>query len=183
MNIRSTSGTVHINMGTGILPWLPSSSETNRTFETTINTQSGAVTGSLVAGNGGTTYIETQSGSITLTVHALDSHHKDQPSRLATRSQSGAQVLNVASSSGHELRSWIAHHVAMGSASLKLDYPRKWVGKLHMKSFGSGSMHASGSNLHFEQDSSREKYAWRGEGALQEVEILAQGSGSAVFSC
>ena len=170
-------------MGKGILPWLPSSDGTNRTFETSISTQSGSVGGSLVAGNGGLTTVETGSGSIKLTVHALDLGRKEETSRLETTSGSGSQALSVASSSSHDLRNLQATHLARSSGSLRIYYPRRWLGKLHMQSFGSGSMHASGSGLEFDQDSKREKYAWRGEGDLKGVEVIAKGSGSATFTC
>lgn len=183
MNIRAQSGSVRIQMGKGILPWLPSSDENNRTFETSISTQSGSVSGSIVAGNGGATTIETTSGSIRLTVHVLDLGPKGKTSRLETVSGSGSQTLTVASSSSHDLRNLEAMHLVKSSASLRVDYPRRWLGKLHMKSMGSGSMRASGSGLEFAEDGNREKYAWRGSGDLNEVELVLQGSGSARFSC
>lgn len=170
-------------MGTGIMPWLPSSDATNRTFETSINTQSGSVTGSLLGGNGGTTKIETHSGSMSLTIHTLDLGPYGQVSKLQTQSQSGSQQLKVSSSSNQDLRNLEATHIASGSASIRLDYPRRWQGKLHMKSEGSGSMVARGSGLEFEQDGNREKFAYRGEGDLKTVDILGMGSGSGVFFC
>ena len=183
MKIRTTSGSVRISMGKGILPWLPSSDETNRTFETTINTQSGSVSGSIVAGNGGLSTIETESGSIKLTVHVLDLGPKSQVSRIQTTTGSGSQTLTVVSSSADDLRNLEALHLVKSSGSMRVDYPRRWQGKLHMQSLGSGSMKASGSGLQFHQDGNREKYGWRGEGDLNEVEIVLQGSGSGSFVC
>lgn len=183
MKLKTQSGSVRIQMGRGIVPWLPSSDETNRTFETSISTQSGSVGGSLVAGNGGLTTVETGSGSIKLTVHVLDLGPKGQNSRLETTSSSGSQSLTVASSSSHDLRNLEATHLVRQSGSQRIEYPRRWLGKLHMQSRGSGSMSASGSGLQFDQDSNREKYGWRGDGELNEVEIIGLGSGSARFSC
>jgi hypothetical protein len=183
MKIRTESGSVRISMGRGIVPWLPSSDETNRTFETSISTGSGSVGGSVVAGNGGLTTVETSSGSIKLTVHVLDLGPKGKVSRLETITGSGSQGLTVASSSSHDLRSLEALHLSRQSGSVRVDYPRRWLGKLHMQSMGSGSMKASGSGLQFEQDGNREKFAWRGDGDLNEIEIIGQGSGSGSFTC
>ena len=184
LRLSSKSGSIRVQMGKGIIPWLPSSHDTNRTFDTQISAQSGSVSGSLLAGNGGTTRIETRSGSISMDIHILDLGPSGQTSKLGTYAQSGSQALRVMSSASSELRNLEAEHIAYGSASFKIDYPKKWYGQLHMVSQGSGSMMARGDHLDIVQRSNREIYAYRGEGKdLKQVEIIGEGSGSAVFSC
>jgi hypothetical protein len=185
LTLRTKSGSIRINMGDGILPWLPSSDQTNRTFLSTLNTKSGSVTGSLVAGNGGATSIETASGSITLTVHMLDLGPKDAKNHLTTTSQSGSQVLNVLSSSTEYLSSLAARHIVHGSASVRVDYPRRWTGYVKMVSQGSGSLSVVGSGLHYVVDERRQKVAWREPKVEKpnDVEIVLQGSGSGSFVC
>jgi hypothetical protein len=185
LTLRTKSGSIRINMGDGILPWLPSSDQTNRTFMTSLNTKSGSVTGSLVAGNGGSTLIETSSGSITVSVHMLDLGSKDSKNHLSTISSSGSQTLNILSSSTEYLSSLAARHIVHGSGSVRIDYPRRWTGFVKMISQGSGSLNVAGSGLHYVVDERKQKIAWREPKVEKpnDVEIILQGSGSGSFVC
>ncbi|KPI36863.1 uncharacterized protein AB675_11842 [Cyphellophora attinorum] len=184
MKLSTRSGSIRVRMGSGIVPWLPSSDATNRTFQSTLETTSGSVSGSLLAGNGGTTAIETQSGSLSLTIHALDSGGpKGSTSKLSTTTQSGSQNIKVSSSSTEDLKNWEAEHVVRGSGSMGLSYPRRWVGRLEMRSMGSGSLSARGSGLVLERGGSKEVSGWRGDREGRVVAVEAQGSGSVRFLC
>jgi hypothetical protein len=184
VRVRTQSGSVRINMGQTRWPWPSKPTDgNNRTFETSIATQSGSVSGSVLAGNGGLTTIETASGSIRLNFDVLAEGSNNATSRIETISQSGSQTISVAAASSGDLSTLSALHLMRGSGSASISYPTSWIGKLHMQCMGSGSLRASGRGLQFAQDGNREKYAWRGHGDLKDVEIVSQASGSVNFRC
>lgn len=178
LRLSSSSGSVNVRMGLGVL-----GSDTNRTFVTDIRTNSGSVSGSLMHGNGGTTDVKVSSSSINLNIDTIGVGEHDPVSRLTTTSQSGSQGIRVSSSGwGEKVKAIQASHIARGSASLNIDYPRGWEGKVHVKSYGSGGVDVYGSDLK-KDGGGKDIYAWRGEKNLQEIEVLGKGSGHISFNC
>jgi hypothetical protein len=184
MRLASTSGSINVRMaGTSWLPWVPCpSGDTNRTFDIRVSTTSGSVNGNFLSGNGGRTEISTRSGSQSITIHTVGVSKNENTTTLSTSSNSGSQHVKVVSSSTEDVKAIEARHIVHGSGSLGIQYPTHWMGKVHAHIGGSGSVYVSGSGLE-KSGGGRNVYAWRGDGALKEVEVHGLGSGSVHFSC
>ncbi len=183
LRLAAASGSISVRMGDTSWSWgprQPHSISTNRTFETSITSKSGTVSGSILHGNGGKTDISTRSGSISLTINTIGVGTNDSTSKLSTSTNSGSQ--NVAIKSFDPVRAVEARHIVYGSGSLNIDYPSSWEGMVHAKSGGSGSVQVDGSGLEY-QGGGRDVYAQRGNGDLKGVEVLGTGSGSVSFRC
>jgi hypothetical protein len=183
VRLKTSSGSINIKMAGGSwLPWVPAPKvETNRTLDINVSTSSGSISGSILAANGGTTELSTRSGSQSITVYTVGAGKKAKTTRLLTSSNSGSQWIKVVSSS-EELRALESKHLVSGSASMMINYPSQWMGKVHAYVDGSGHVSMSGSDLETQGGGSN-IYGWRGDGDLKEVEVHARGSGSLRFSC
>ena len=184
MRLTTNSGSINIRMAGGSwLPWGPSPTvHSNRTLDLRLSTSSGSVSGSVLAGNGGTTDISTRSGSQSVTIYTVGVTKNDTTTRLSTTSASGSQRLKVVSESTEDVRAIEGRHLTSGSASLGIEYPRQWMGKVHAWVDGSAHVSVSGSDLE-RQGGGSNVYAWRGNGDLKEVEVHGEGSGYIDFSC
>lgn len=183
LRLSSTSGSIYVSMGETSWRWdrLPLSVSSNRTFETYISTASGAISGSILHGNGGRTDLRTRSASMTMEINALGVGKNDSVSRISTStSGSGSQVIRVHSAG--TIRAIEGSHTMQGSGSLDITYGPQWEGVVHAKVRGSGSVNIDGTDLEF-QGGGKDVYAKRGKGDLKGVDVLGSGSGSIAFRC
>ena len=205
LNIATSSGSITLKMvpGPGFSLFGSGSSEvttTNqiapRTYRINLSSQSGTISGSVLVGgpNGhGSTSVSTKSGSINISVHPLTSEagslekQTNGTNQLVTETRSGSQSVRVKSpvgAPGYKLDNLVASHVVRGSGSLNIFYPDEWMGIVHAKGLGHGSVQARGRDLEFGMRGSREVYAWRGRGDnLKTVSVVGEGSGSIQFNC
>lgn len=179
-----------------------------RTFRISLSTNSGSVQGNVLVGgpnDRGVTSISTKSGSINLEMYPIIGNTQgrgigsNSTSELLTQTNSGSQTISVKSPiplamsnkpappslpSSLGLDQLDATHLSHGSGSINIRYPENWLGIVHAKSHGSGSVHAEGPGLEYGLKGSREIYAWRGRGdELRTVSLVGQGSGSIRFNC
>ena len=165
------------------LPWAPVPKiATNRTLDLRLSTSSGSISGNVLAGNGGTTELTTQSGSQSVSIYTVGVSNKSDTTRILTTSASGSQKLTIISSNDGDATAIEAKHVSTQSASLNIGYPESWMGKVHAFIDGSGHVGMSGTDLE-KSGGGRNVYGWRGDGDLKEVEIHGMGSGSVKFTC
>ena len=156
-----------------------------RVLQTGISTKSGSVNGNVVHGNGGSTAVSSESGSITIDVYAVGVSELDAVSRLSTVSNHGSQHVKVYSdiTNYEPIRAIEASHTIRGSGSMSIEYANEWEGIVHLSAYGSGSMSASGRGLVVRKESGHELYGYRGSKEGRKVEITEMGSGSVRFTC
>ena len=188
LRLASISGSVNVRMTSGggfmkkrVVP----EGARSRVLHTEISTQSGSVSGNVVHGNGGHASISTVAGSISLDVYAVRVSEQDAASTLKTASNNGSQHIRVYSdvASTEAVRAIEASHIVRGGGSMNIEYPTEWEGTVHLTSYGSGSLDASGRGLVVRKESSHELYGYRGAVEGRKVEIIEEGSGSVRFSC
>jgi len=177
LRISSASGSIRVKVN-------DPASNSNRTFDTSIDTKSGSVKGEVLLGNGGSTTINTVSGSIRTTILTVGVDENSPLSTLTTGSNSGTQTISIQGPAiGGKVARLQANHHSLGSGSIILKYSPNWTGKMHAKIVGSGGVKATGDGLQFQQNGNKEVYAWRGSGDLATVEAIGQGSGKIDFAC
>lgn len=183
LNIGSRSGSIKVNIDWSLIQD-DSHAARGRRFETSLTRSSGSVEGSVFHGNGGTTTVQTDSGSIGLTLYTFGASSMDPFSTFSTTSHSGSQNLVIlpGSSSGGKLTNLNGDHLVLGSASLKARYPTDWEGNFHGSVGGSGHLDAYGSGLEFLVKGPNLIEARRGDGKSQ-VNCRIEGSGSGLFRC
>lgn len=186
-----------------------------RVIHTTIETASGGATGHLLLTPTSITNVKTTAGSIRLNLVTSDSasprapldklsaedsrnrnniNNYETPScTLTTTSASGSQNISIVTgtsdlSSGKLSSEIRASHHALGSSSIRCEYPREWQGLVHASVGGSGNVNVKGEGLQFDRRGNKEVWAWRGpEGELPDIEgavqVRGDGSGSLYFGC
>lgn len=165
----------------------PALASINRTFTTEIKTQAGAIHATILAGNGGTTVIESAAGSIDLDLLAVGvgPHDDHGASYLRTLTHSGQQNIRVGSLQrfgAPAMKKLVGAHISRGSSALDIRYPSEWEGELEGEIWGSGSTDIFGRGLEVDERRDSGFKAHRGEGG-ETVKILEQGSGSVKFRC
>ncbi|OAP59205.1 hypothetical protein AYL99_06503 [Fonsecaea erecta] len=188
LRLSTSAGSVNVKMVSGggfFSKPTVSDAAKSRTLVTEISTYAGSVSGSLVHGNGGSTSISTNAGSISVTIFAVGVSELDPQSNISTISNSGGQHIKVvpALSSTEAIRAIEAAHTIRGSGSMNIAYPPQWEGMVHVSTHGHGSIDAHGAGLVVRKESSRELYGYRGEKEGKKVEISEIGSGSVKFTC
>lgn len=188
MRLKTMSGSINVKMvDSSWLPWKPAPTiKTNRTLDLELSTKSGSINGNVLAGNGGSTTLSSQSGSQGVTIYTVGVSKQDNSTRISTTTGSGSQRVKVVSSASENVFALEARHLATGSGTLMVEYPSTWMGKVHARLSGSGHVHVSGSDLE-KSGGGKDIYAWRGEkkdlNDLREVEVYGKGSGSLFFKC
>ncbi|KIW88749.1 uncharacterized protein Z519_10796 [Cladophialophora bantiana CBS 173.52] len=188
LRLSTTAGSVNVKMISGggffTKPTIPDAAK-SRTLVTEISTGAGSVSGNVVHGNGGSTSIATNAGSISLTIYAVGVSEMDPQSNISTISNQGSQHIKVVPSLGstEAIRAIEAVHTVRGSGSMNIAYPPQWEGMVHLSTYGMGSIGASGNGLVVRKESSRELYGYRGATQGRKVEISELGNGSVKFSC
>lgn len=136
-------------------------------------------------GNGGSTRVESNSGSIRLEVKPITIGDGVEASTLFTASHSGSQYIRVLGSKKNQhdlaLNTIQATHLENGSGSMRITYPPEWRGQAHLRVDGSGHVAVKGDGLEKQQNGRKELYVWRGEQTDSKVEIYGKGSGSAAL--
>jgi hypothetical protein len=186
MRLKTKSGSISIKMvDASWLPWKPAPTvATNRTLDLGLSARSGSISGNVLVANGGMVTLNTQSGSMGVTVYTVGVGRHDNATRIASTSGSGSQRIKVVSPGSDEIFALEAKHVSEQSGSLNVEYPTTWMGKLHAHVGGSGHVFVSGTDLE-KSGGGRDVYAWRGQPKdldhLREIEVYGQGSGSLFF--
>ncbi|OCT53813.1 hypothetical protein CLCR_10017 [Cladophialophora carrionii] len=188
LRLASQAGSVNVKMTSGgglFRKRFVSEVAKSRVLQTEISSSAGSVSGNIVHGNGGSASISTNAGSINLDVYTVGVSELDAHSRLSTVTNQGSQHVKVYSdiSNTEPIRALEASHTVRGSGSMTIEYPTEWEGMVHMTSYGSGSMAASGRGLVVRKESSHELYGYKGSKEGTKVEIAELGSGSVRFTC
>ncbi|EXJ54997.1 uncharacterized protein A1O5_12736 [Cladophialophora psammophila CBS 110553] len=188
LRLSTTAGSVNVKMISGggffTKPTIPDAAK-SRTLMTEISTGAGSISGNVVHGNGGSTSVSTNAGSISLTIFAVGVSEMDPQSNISTISNQGSQHIKVVPSLGstEAIRAIEAVHTVRGSGSMNIAYPPQWEGMVHLSTYGMGSIGASGNGLVVRKESSHEVYGYRGATQGRKVEISELGNGSLKFSC
>lgn len=207
LRLSSISGSVHVRMvpasSEGVWSFWKKSKGTDhmqekalnlgRVFNTDISTKSGSVGGTIVHGNGGSTTVSVESGSLGISIYPVGVSGSDPSSTLTTSAGSGSQrikVLSPRSIPGYQttpaaIRSLKASHTTAQSGSISAAYPGEWEGQLHINLKGSGSTSARGQGLQVQQQGRHELFGWKGNDSenASSVQITEMGSGSVDFQC
>jgi hypothetical protein len=188
LRLASTAGSINVRMTSGgglFKKRLVSEAARSRVLQTEISVGAGSVSGNIVHGNGGSALISTNAGSINLDIYAVGVSEMDARSSLSTVSNHGSQNVRVYSdvTNTEPIRALQASHQVRGSGSMTIEYPTEWEGMVHLTSYGSGSIGASGRGLVVRKESSHELYGYKGPKEGTKVEISELGSGSVRFSC
>jgi len=189
VKLATTSGSINVRMVPRSLHRFVLTDSHNRTYQTSISARSGSVGGNLIHGNGGTTSVETESGSISLNVYAVGVGESDHTATLSTTSGSGSQDIKVLSAEpGRVIKALEASHFVKGSGHLRMRYPPEWEGQVHAKSFGHGNVRVAGKGLEVQRQGDKDVYGWRGSGGdngegIRQVEVVTKASGSVNFQC
>ncbi|KIW78227.1 hypothetical protein Z517_08061 [Fonsecaea pedrosoi CBS 271.37] len=188
LRLSTTAGSVNVKMTSGggffKKPYVSDVAK-SRTLVTEISTTAGSVNGNLVHGNGGSTSVSTNAGSISVTIFTVGVSEMDPQSNITTTSNHGSQHIKIVPDLGstEAIRAIEASHTVRGSGSAVVSYPPQWEGMVHLAAHGHGSIGASGSGLEVRRESSRELYGYRGATQGRKVEVAVIGNGSARFSC
>ncbi|OAL40058.1 hypothetical protein AYO20_00476 [Fonsecaea nubica] len=188
LRLSTTAGSVNVKMTSGggffKKPYVSDVAK-SRTLVTEISTTAGSVNGNLVHGNGGSTSVSTNAGSISVTLFTVGVSEMDPQSNITTTSNHGSQHIKIVPDLGstEAIRAIEASHTVRGSGSAVVSYPLQWEGMVHLAAHGHGSIGASGSGLEVRRESSRELYGYRGATQGRKVEVAVIGNGSARFSC
>lgn len=188
LRLASTAGSVHVRMTSGgglFKKRVVSDVARKRVLQTEISSSAGSVSGDIVHGNGGSSTISTNAGSISLDVYAVGVSDLDPASTLSTVSNQGSQHVKVFSdvASTEAVRAIDGSHTVRGSGSMHIQYPPAWEGMVHVTAYGSGSIRASGNGLVVRKESSHELYGYKGSKEGRKVQISELGSGSVEFTC
>ena len=165
------------------------SSVVSRSFDTSIDSQTGPIQAALLMGNNATTIVRSETGAIALDIITVGVGPNDGPSLLRTMTQTGSQVIQI-----NPLRSVLAdqaqdvaitnleaQHVVHGSGDLKLVYPDEWRGQLEVAVQGEGYIDLVGRNVEIDIRELKYIQAHRGQGKNAMATVL--GNGAIVFSC
>ncbi|KAH0844149.1 hypothetical protein FOPE_08744 [Fonsecaea pedrosoi] len=188
LRLSTTAGSVNVKMTSGggffKKPYVSDVAK-SRTLVTEISSTAGSVNGNLVHGNGGSTSVSTNAGSISVTIFTVGVSEMDPQSNITTTSNHGSQHIKIVPDLGstEAIRAIEASHTVRGSGSAVVSYPPQWEGMVHLAAHGHGSIGASGPGLEVRRESSRELYGYRGATQGRKVEVAVIGNGSARFSC
>ncbi|KIV79144.1 hypothetical protein PV11_06724 [Exophiala sideris] len=188
LRLSSLAGSVNVRFATGggfMSKATLSPAAASRTLNIEISTHAGSISGDLLHGNGGSTVLSSQAGSVSVRINTVGVSELDPPSKISVSTWSGSQNVEVRApfSSTEAVRAIEATHKVTSSGSMSINYPTAWEGMVHVKSLGSGSVGASGRGLVVQKESSRELYGYRGMKEGRTIEIFEEGSGSVNFRC
>lgn len=188
LRLSSVAGSINVKFvsGRGLRsqPTLSPEAST-RTLNVEISTHAGSISGDLLHGNGGSTVLSSQAGSVNVKIYTVGVSELDPPSKISVSTWSGSQNVEVRAplASTEALRAIEASHTVTSSGSMDIRYPNEWEGMVHIKSGGPGSVAASGRGLVVQKESSRELYGYKGMKEGRTIEIQEAGSGSVQFRC
>lgn len=140
----------------------------------------------ILLGNGGSALVDTTTGNQVLTVSTYNVGAHDNSSYLMTYSKTGAQkvVLTSMEPSYKTITKLSAEHHGFATATLDIDYPANWLGEVHGLVSPLGNLQVSGNDLEYTKTSDKEIFAYRGPAIdRQRVDVISDGTGSAVFRC
>ncbi|KAK4935149.1 hypothetical protein LTR10_023740 [Elasticomyces elasticus] len=188
LRLSSLAGSVNVRFATGggfMSKATLSPAAASRTLNIEISTHAGSISGNLLHGNGGSTVLSSQAGSVSVIINTVGVSELDPPSKISVSTWSGSQNVEVRAPllSTEAVRAIEATHKVTSSGSMSINYPTAWEGMVHVKSLGSGSVGASGRGLVVQKESSRELYGYRGMKEGRTIEIFEEGSGSVNFRC
>jgi hypothetical protein len=188
LRLSSTAGSVHVKMASGgglfRKPYV-SDAARSRVVRTEISTHAGSVSGDVIHGNGGSTTLSTQAGSVSVTVYTVGVSDQDPASSMSVSTVHGSQNIKVIAplTSTEAVRAIEASYQVRGSGSMNIKYPNAWEGTVHAKAHGTGSINAWGRGLEVHKEGRNELYGYRGMKEGRRIEMLEQGAGSISFEC